>query len=108
MLHAGTGIGSGSPYLIKNLEQVYILRYSKKTKSPMWSKFLIWKTPAKKNFFDQNENLCETSRKSLRTNFWCLINNKQNQRIQKRFQKIKTTNNNTFNIHITEYVSIYI
>jgi hypothetical protein len=28
-------VGSGCPYLINNLEQVYILRYSKKTKSPI-------------------------------------------------------------------------
>ena len=126
--------------MIKNLEQVYILRYSKKTKSPMWSKFwymsiytssksIFWEIPERQKLQDatkffnmekpQPKNWLKkfwpkwkfvwNLEKKPQNQFWCLIKvNKQNQRIQKSFQKIKTPNNNTFNFHITEYVSIYI
>ena len=47
--------------------------YSEKDKNyKMRQNFLIWKNPSQKiglKNFDQNENLCETSKKNLRTNF---------------------------------------
>jgi hypothetical protein len=40
-----------------------------KDKIPYVIKIFNMEKPSQKKFFDQNENLCETSRKSLRTNF---------------------------------------
>ena len=65
------------PYLIKNFGMCQVTNkaslYSEKDKNyKMRQNFLIWKNPSQKiglKNFDQNENLCETSKKTLRTNF---------------------------------------
>ena len=65
------------PYLIKNFGMCQVTNqaslYSEKDKNyKMRQNFLIWKNPSQKiglKNFDQNENLCETSKKNLRTNF---------------------------------------
>ena len=57
---------------VTNKASLYSEKFQKDKNYKMRQNFLIWKNPSQKiglKNFDQNENLCETSKKNLRTNF---------------------------------------
>ena len=62
---------------VTNKASLYSEKFQKDKNYKMRQNFLIWKSPSQKiglKNFDQNENLCETSKKNLRTNFDISLN----------------------------------